>query len=351
MGQCLSRVVFKGLTSPPVALISIWVLTGQAWGGWQRDMVLGNPAPAQPRAPVYTGPTADQIAAQQAAQQAAQEAADREAKRQATLRAAHAANDAGLSFWKRHEWGAAVEQFRQALAKSPGDKVLQNNLAKATEQLQEEQQQQVRKQEDTNMASQMSATLQQLTAGMPDFDGHNTGSVPATGSTATLDFMPVGSGEPRGKAMDGQMTNAAPSTAVSWQDANVVDLRGTTKTSVDPATVKGKTSAPTDSAGLDFISANGSATSVAQNQTPVGDPNVVDLRGTTKTAVDPAAINHAASAQPAGFRKNAAPPPNPNVQLPQNRGHRIVRRTIKAEECVARRTTSGQPTEARESIG
>jgi hypothetical protein len=229
-------------------------------------MVLGNPAPAQPSAPVYTGPTAEQIAAQQAAQQAAQEAAAREAQRQATIRQAHAANDAGLSFWKRHEWGAAVEQFRQALAKSPGDKVIQSNLAKATEQLRAEQAQETRKQEDSNMASQMSATLQQLTAGMPDFDGHNSGSVPAPGSGAALDFMPAGNTAPPARAI-GEQTNggAAQSQPAPWQD-----------------------------------------------------PNVVDLRGTTKTSVDPAAMKNIASAQPAGFRKNAPPPPSPNVQLPQN---------------------------------
>ena len=228
-------------------------------------MVLGNPGPQQ-SAPVYTGPTAEQIAAQQAAQAAAQQAAAREAQRQATLRAAHAANDAGLSFWKRHEWGAAVEQFRQALARSPGDKVIQSNLAKATEQLRQEQWQETRKQEDTNMASQMSATLQQLSAGMPDFDGHNSGSVPATGSGAALDFMPAG--------------NTAP-----------------------PAKAIGQTN---DGAG-------------AQAQpTPWQDPNVVDLRGTTKTSVDPVAMKNTASAQPAAFRKNAPAPPSPNVQLPQN---------------------------------
>src|ERR1700676_332475 len=188
MSRSVSRIARRWfyLTFMFICLLMAWTVPARA--GWQRDMVLGKPGPAQQSAPVYTGPTAEQIAAQQAAQQAAA----REAQRQATLRAAHAANDAGLSFWKRHEWGAAVEQFRQALARSPGDKVIQSNLAKATEQLRQEQWQETRKQEDTNMASQMSATLQQLTAGMPDFDGHNAGSVPASGASAALDFMPAG---------------------------------------------------------------------------------------------------------------------------------------------------------------
>jgi len=248
-----------------LCLFLAWTVPARA--GWQRDMVLGNQGPAQPSAPVYTGPTAEQIAAQQAAQRAAQEVAAREAQRQATLRQAHAANDAGLSFWKRHEWGSAVEQFRQALAKSPGDKVIQSNLAKATEQLRQEQWQETRKQEDSNMASQMSATLQQLTAGMPDFDGHNTGSTPVAGAgAATLDFMPAGNTPPPSKGI-GDQTNSG----------------------------------------------------VAQTQSmPWQDPNVVDLRGTTKTSVDPTAMKNATSAPPAGFRKNAPPPPGPNVQLPQN---------------------------------
>jgi hypothetical protein len=294
-------------------LLTLCALSAQA--GWQRDMVLGTPVPAQQSAPVYTGPTQEQIAAQQAAQQAAA----REAQRQATLRAAHADNDAGLSFWKRHEWGAAVEQFRQALAKSPGDKVIQSNLSQATEQLRQQQWQETRKQEDTQMASQMSATLHQLAAGMPDFDGHNTGSAPVTGAAAGLDFMPAGSPPPPSTAIGGKPNDGiAQSQPTPWQDANVVDLRGTTKTSVDPATVKGKiASAPADSSGLTFMP-TANTTSAVQNQVPVTDSSVVDLRGTTKTSVDPAAMKNTVSAQPTGFRKNAPPPPGPNVQLPQN---------------------------------
>src|SRR5437764_6623776 len=322
MSRSISTIAFKASEALLFGLIFICLLV--AWpvparAGWQRDMVLGTQGPAQPSAPVYTGPTTEQVAAQQAAQAAAQQAAAREAQRQATIRQAHAANDAGLSFWKRHEWGAAVEQLRQALAKSPGDKVIQNNFAKATEQLRQEQWQETRKQEDSNTASQMSASLHQLTAGMPDFDGHNAGSPPATGSGAALDFMPAGNTPPTANAI-GSQTNGdvAQSQPAAWQDPNVVDLRGTTKTGVDPKMVKGNpASAPADTGGLNFMPAN-NTTSVAQNQAPVGDPNVVDLRGASKTSVDSAALKNPASVQPAGFRKNAPPPPGPNVQLPQN---------------------------------
>jgi hypothetical protein len=330
MSRSISRKAFKALETLLFGLVFICLLmawTVPARAGWQRDMVLGNPGPAQPSAPVYTGPTAEQIVAQQAAQQAAQEAAAREAQRQATIRQAHAANDAGLSFWKRHEWGAAVEQFRQALAKSPGDKVIQSNLTKATEQLRQEQWQETRKQEDSNMASQMSATLQQLTAGMPDFDGHNAGPAPATGTSAALDFMPAGNTAPS-RAIDGQTNGrVVQSQPTSWQDPNVVDLRGTTKTSVDPTTVNGKTApTPANANGLNFMPANNNTTSVAQNQAPIGDPNVVDLRGTSKTSVDPAAMKNTGFAQPADFRKNAPPPPGPNVQLPQNQDIELLGR-------------------------
>jgi len=44
-----------------ICLSMAWTVPVQA--GWQRDMVLGNQGPAQPSAPVYTGPTAEQIAA------------------------------------------------------------------------------------------------------------------------------------------------------------------------------------------------------------------------------------------------------------------------------------------------
>jgi hypothetical protein len=112
--------------------------------------------------------------------------------------------------------------------------------------------------------------------------------------------------------------DVAQSQPAVWQDPNVVDLRGTTKTSVDPKMVRANTpSAAADTAGPNFVPAN-NTTSVAQNQAPVGDPNVVDLRGTSKTSVDPAALKNPAPVQPAGFRKNAAPPPGPNVQLPQD---------------------------------
>lgn len=313
MNRSISPVASKVLGALSFELIFICslllgVLSAQA--GWQRDMVLGNPAPAQPSAPVYTGPSAEQIAAQQAAQQAAA----REAQRQATIREAHASNNAGLSFWNRHEWGAAVQSFREALAKSPGDKVIRDNLNKATEQLRQQQWQETRKQEDSNMASQMSATLQQLTAGMPDFDGHNAGSAPATGTGAALDFMPAGNPAPPSTATGGQSNSVAQSQPAAWQDANVVDLRGTTKTNVDPAMVKGKTASSTSGdAGLAFIPAGNT---VAQN--PTTNSNVVDLRGTSKTSVDPSALKNNASNQPVASRKNALPPPGPNVQLPQN---------------------------------
>lgn len=322
MSQSLSQVASKTRKALLFSLVFICLLMAcalSAQAGWQRDMVLGTPVPAQQSAPVYTGPTQEQIAAQQAAQQAAA----REAQRQATLRAAHADNDAGLSFWKRHEWGAAVEQFRQALAKSPGDKVIQSNLAKATEQLRQQQWQETRKQEDTQMASQMSATLQHLTAEMPDFDGHNAGSAPATGAGAGLDFMPAGNSAPAATAIGGQPNSgAAQSQPTPWQDPNVVDLRGTTKTSVDPATVKGKAaSAAAD--GLAFMPA-GNTTSAVQNQARVTDSSVADLRGTTKTSVDPAAMKNTASTQPGASRKNAPPPPGPNVQLPQNQDMELL---------------------------
>jgi hypothetical protein len=59
---------------------------------------------------------------------------------------------------------------------------------------------------------------------------------------------------------------------------------------------------------------------VAQTQPmPWQDPSVVDLRGTTKTSVDPVAMKNSAPAQPATPRKEPPPPPAPGVQLPENK--------------------------------
>ncbi len=282
-------------------------------------MGCGPSAPAQPSNPVYNGPSPEQIAAQQAAAQAAAE----EAKRQAIHRAAQAANDAGLSFWNRHEWGAAVESFRKALARAPGDKVVRSNLEKATEKLQEEQREQQRQQEDSNKAAQMSATLHRMTVAMPDFDGVNSGSAaPATG----LDFMPSGGNQaPVADPASQSVGNPSAPSSTAWQDPNVVDLRGTTRTSVDPSRVKGNAPASPGAPGaeLPFMSAD-SATTASSNQGAVTDAGVVDLRGTTKTAIDPASVKGNAADRPAGFRKDAPPPPAPGVQLPQDQDMKLL---------------------------
>lgn len=290
------------------------------------------------QAPVYSGPSAADIAAQQAAQQAAQRAAQQEAQRQARIRETRAANDAGLAFWKRHEWGAAVEKFRQALAKSPDSKVIRDNLNQATEQLRQQQAEETRKQADSNTASQMSATLKQLTAGIPDFDGRTAGSAAAS-SDAGLDFMPVGDASTRSAAQ----SKGAPAQAATWQDPNVVDLRGTTKTSVDPAVVKGSATAATtgDAGGLTFMQID-SVTSGGQNPGPSGDAGAVDLRGATRTSVDPAAMKGVASNKSVASNHPAPPPPpppNPAVQKPQDKDVELLMQPLMDNNSPAPKST------------
>jgi TolA-binding protein len=45
---------------------------------------------------------------------------------------ATAANDKGLDFYKNQDWANAVVSFQEAVDKNPDDKVLLDNLAKAT---------------------------------------------------------------------------------------------------------------------------------------------------------------------------------------------------------------------------
>ena len=163
--------------------------------------------------------------AQQRAQQMAQQA------QQQRMLAAKQLNDSGVYLFKQKNYAGAINEFQKALAQTPGDQVIINNIAQATQ-----------KMKDTAVAAQNSGALGQLlgdaTAGSSvlDFDQLTHSQVPNPNASA-LSLVNLGS------------------------DPNVVDLRGTAKTFVDPASLKSQ---------LDGVFANGtrfSAPSADMQQT------------------------------------------------------------------------------------
>jgi hypothetical protein len=154
-----------------------------------------------------------------------------------------------------------------------------------------------------------------MTVAMPDFDGNNAGTAPATATSAGLDFMPATAAAPPSSIGEQASNSATQSVSMPWQDPNVVDLRGTTKTSVDPAMVAGKTIPPPDKTTM----AGGSTTAALQNDTALTNSKTADLRGTSKTAIDPATLKGTATNPTAAVRKSAFPPPAPGVQLPEDK--------------------------------
>lgn len=155
-------------------------------------------------------PDPAQVAAQQAAA-----AAQAEAERQRQLReqAAQQLKNSGIYLFKQRNYTLALHEFEQALDQTPGDPEIIKDIA-ATKQ----------KIKDTAVAVKNSGALKQLLGDTPadsgkfDFDQLTHSSLPSPNSSP-LNLVNLDS------------------------DPNVVDLRGTTKSYVDPAMVRG------DSAG------------------------------------------------------------------------------------------------------
>lgn len=180
-----------------------------------------------------SGPSQAEIAAQQAAQQAEQ-------ARHQRLTEAFNSNERGNAFWKKGDLANAVRVYEDAARKSPNDKVIRSNLARAEEALQTQraraEEERLSKQRDkaaaANMQQAINSFAQTLDAapassGGLDFDGRAGGNLPSGGGIGGgLDFISATPG------------TAKPAAALEFGDPMVVDLRGTTKTSVDPALLK-----------------------------------------------------------------------------------------------------------------
>jgi len=131
------------------------------------------------------------------------------AQEQAQL-AAQQLNNSGVYLLKQKNYAGAINEFQKALAIIPNDSNTVRNLALAKQKL-----------KDAAVAGQTSGALGQLLGNAPANTGL-FGFAQPTGSTAA---------NPNASALS--MVNLD-------SDANVVDLHGTTKTSVDPESLKGQ---------------------------------------------------------------------------------------------------------------
>jgi tetratricopeptide (TPR) repeat protein len=124
--------------------------------------------------------------------------------------AAQQLNNSGLYLLKQKNYAGAINEFQKALAIIPNDSNTLHNLALARQKL-----------KDAAVAGQTSSALGQFLGNAPANTG-SFGFAQLTGSTAA---------NPNPSALS--LVNLD-------SDANVVDLRGTTKTSVDPESLKGQ---------------------------------------------------------------------------------------------------------------
>lgn len=140
------------------------------------------------------------------AQQQAQQEAQRE--QQQRQLAAQQLNNSGLYLLKQKNYAGAINEFQQALAQTPGDPNIIQNIAAAKKGI-----------KDTAVAAKNSGALSQLLGNTPadsgkfDFDQLTHSSLPSPNSSA-LNLVNLDS------------------------NPNVVDLLGTTKTAVDLASLK-----------------------------------------------------------------------------------------------------------------
>ena len=119
--------------------------------------------------------------------------------------AARQLNNSGIYLFRQKNYAGAINEFQKALAITPGDRNILHNLALAKQKL-----------KDVAVAGQTSGALGQL-----------LGSAPAHTGALNSDLMAhPGAGGANGSALNSVNLDSDPS---------AVDLRGTTKTYVDPA--------------------------------------------------------------------------------------------------------------------
>ncbi len=115
--------------------------------------------------------------------------------------AAQQLNRSGIYLFRQKNYAGAINEFQKALAITPNDGNILHNLALAKQRL-----------KDVAVAAQTSGALGQLLDTAPDTSGSlNSDQMAAGGNESALDSVNLGS------------------------DPSVVELRGTTKTPVDPA--------------------------------------------------------------------------------------------------------------------
>ena len=202
--------------------------------------------------------------------------------------AAEQLNNSGVWYLRQKKYGDAIIEFQKALEKTPGNPAIQRNLSLA-------KQMQERSNRDSAAASRTSSSLGQL-LGPPGLD-----------ATATVANDP---------ATALRSLNLA-------SDPNVVDLRGTTKTAVDPAALKNGVAAGSDNVQSqdDFNAAFDKALTESEqqsqserdqlnaefdklyNQAAVGSVSTSKASGTTQTAAAPTQ----ASAKPKDAAQQAPP--------------------------------------------
>ena len=128
-------------------------------------------------------------------------------EKQQRLDEAYEANEQGVKYFNKQDYANAIAFFQEALNKDPGDKVYQNNLTSAKEQLQFQQQAQLWNQQQAQLLIQqnknkdalvkMQQSVQAFTqtlntvpsTGGLDFDGNNsTTSANKNGNSSSLQF-------------------------------------------------------------------------------------------------------------------------------------------------------------------
>lgn len=117
--------------------------------------------------------------------------------------AAQQLNNSGIWFLKQKKYPQAINEFEQALQKTPNDQTIKNNLAYARRLLEQSR-------KDGIAVAKTSNSLANLLG------------------TNTPGSLPIAEGSPA-SALNSINLNS---------DANIVDLRGTTQTAVDPAMLK-----------------------------------------------------------------------------------------------------------------
>lgn len=125
--------------------------------------------------------------------------------------AARQLNNSGIYLLRQKNYTGAINEFQKALAITPNDGNIQHNLALAKQKL-----------KDTAVAGQTSGALGQLLDSVPGSAGtlNSAQTQPEGGNGSALNLVNLDS------------------------DPNVEDLRGTTKTSVDPAMLKNDPAQP-----------------------------------------------------------------------------------------------------------